>query len=212
MENTSKALLIAAAVLVAIIIIAFGIKIFSSSSKASETAIDVGKTIEDKTMNSKNNINRDINFDNISSGLNYHKKEILWETEEEKEKLIFFIYFTSAYIIYLKDKSTAMDDNDNLEEEENDIEFNFNTLGKKIKNLLNSSRNLDDTYINNPTIIKNAKRYNSLSQSIKSSTYTKAKINKFHNEEITSTMNNNTNYNNYLFGENEKKKKRFLYN
>lgn len=49
MENTSKALLIAAAVLVAIIIIAFGIKIFSSSSKASETAIDVGKTIEDKT-------------------------------------------------------------------------------------------------------------------------------------------------------------------
>ena len=89
------------------------------------------KTIEDKTMNSKNNINRDINFDNISSGLNYHKKEILWETEEEKEKLIFFIYFTSAYIIYLKDKSTAMDDNDNLEEEENDIEFNFNTLGKK---------------------------------------------------------------------------------
>ena len=167
------------------------------------------KTIEDKTMNSKNNINRDINFDNISSGLNYHKKEILWETEEEKEKLIFFIYFTSAYIIYLKDKSTAMDDNDNLEEEENDIEFNFNTLGKKIKNLLNSSRNLDDTYINNPTIIKNAKRYNSLSQSIKSSTYTKAKINKFHNEEITSTMNNNTNYNNYLFGENEKKKKDF---
>lgn len=45
MENTSKALLIAAAVLIAILLIAFGIKIFSSSSHSGESAEDTGKTI-----------------------------------------------------------------------------------------------------------------------------------------------------------------------
>ena len=49
MENTSKALLIAAGVLVAIIIIAFGIKIFNSTFSAGIVAKDTGETINDKT-------------------------------------------------------------------------------------------------------------------------------------------------------------------
>ena len=49
MENTSKALLIVAAVLVIILIITIGIKIFSSSSNVSKTSKDVGKTIDEKT-------------------------------------------------------------------------------------------------------------------------------------------------------------------
>ena len=49
MENASKALLIAAAVLVAIIIITIGIKIFSSTSDTPKIAVDTGKTISEKT-------------------------------------------------------------------------------------------------------------------------------------------------------------------
>ena len=48
MENTSKALLIAAAVLVAIIVITIGIKIFTSSSDTTKIATDTGKTIAEK--------------------------------------------------------------------------------------------------------------------------------------------------------------------
>ena len=40
MENTSKALLIAAGVLIVILIITFGIKIFSSSSDSIKTATE----------------------------------------------------------------------------------------------------------------------------------------------------------------------------
>ena len=49
MENASKALLIAAAVLVAIIIITFGIKIYTSTSETQKVATDTGDTISTKT-------------------------------------------------------------------------------------------------------------------------------------------------------------------
>ena len=49
MENTSKALLIAAGVLIVILIITFGIKIFSSSSDSIKTATETGKTISERT-------------------------------------------------------------------------------------------------------------------------------------------------------------------
>ena len=49
MENASKALLIAAAVLVVILIITIGIKIFSSTNDAQKVATDTGTTINDKT-------------------------------------------------------------------------------------------------------------------------------------------------------------------
>ena len=57
------------------------------------------------------------------------KKEIMWESDDEREKLMFFLYFTSIYIIYIKDKNTGMDDNENNldEEEREDLEFNFNS-------------------------------------------------------------------------------------
>lgn len=49
MENSSKALLIAAAVLTVILIITIGIKIFSSTSDTQKVATDTGTTIKDKT-------------------------------------------------------------------------------------------------------------------------------------------------------------------
>ena len=49
MENTTKALLMAAAVLIVILIIAFGIKIFNSTSNTSGQALNVGSQISEKT-------------------------------------------------------------------------------------------------------------------------------------------------------------------
>ena len=49
MENTSKALLIAAAVLIAILLITLGIRIFSSTSNSQKAAEDTGKSISEKT-------------------------------------------------------------------------------------------------------------------------------------------------------------------
>lgn len=49
MENASKALLIAASVLIAILVITIGIKIFSSSSKTDKVAMQTGNTISSKT-------------------------------------------------------------------------------------------------------------------------------------------------------------------
>ena len=45
MENASKALLIAAAVLIVILIIAFGMKIFNSAGDTSADATEVGEQI-----------------------------------------------------------------------------------------------------------------------------------------------------------------------
>ena len=47
MENASKALLIAASVLIAILLIAFGIRIFNSVSNTSESATQLGSLLSD---------------------------------------------------------------------------------------------------------------------------------------------------------------------
>ena len=49
MENTSKALLIAAAVLIVILLITLGIRIFSSTSNSQKAAEDTGKSISEET-------------------------------------------------------------------------------------------------------------------------------------------------------------------
>lgn len=49
MENATKALLIAAAVLIAILLIAFGMKIFSSTGDTSAEAQKTGQEISDQT-------------------------------------------------------------------------------------------------------------------------------------------------------------------
>ena len=49
MENATKALLVAASVLIVILIIAFGIKIFNSPREVQESALSTGKSIVDQT-------------------------------------------------------------------------------------------------------------------------------------------------------------------
>ena len=54
MENASKALLIAAAVLIVILLIAFGMRIFNSTSDVSGQASDTGKELSNQTSAAKN--------------------------------------------------------------------------------------------------------------------------------------------------------------
>ena len=54
MENASKALLIAAAVLIVILLIAFGMRIFNSTSDVSGQASDTGATLSNQTGAAKN--------------------------------------------------------------------------------------------------------------------------------------------------------------
>ena len=49
MENASKALLIAAAVLIVILLIAFGMRIFNSTSDVSGKATDTGTQLSNQT-------------------------------------------------------------------------------------------------------------------------------------------------------------------
>ena len=54
MENASKALLIAAAVLIVILLIAFGMRIFSSASDVSGEATQTGNALANQTSAAKN--------------------------------------------------------------------------------------------------------------------------------------------------------------
>ena len=56
MENATKALLIAAAVLIAILLIAFGMRIFNSTSDVSGQAQDTGKQISNQTTKAVNTV------------------------------------------------------------------------------------------------------------------------------------------------------------
>jgi len=49
MENASKALLIAAAVLIVILVIAFAMRVFNSSGESAETAANSAKAISNQT-------------------------------------------------------------------------------------------------------------------------------------------------------------------
>ena len=57
MENASKALLIAAAVLVVILLIAFGMRILNSSTDTSKQAIDTGNQIAAGATNAAQSAN-----------------------------------------------------------------------------------------------------------------------------------------------------------
>ena len=185
-------------------------------------------SLEKKVSNSNENKNKAgldiiINSENINLNTtvvfgfdNVHQKELAWETDEEKEKLMFFLYFTSIYIIYLKDKNFGLDDIEEnfYDEERGKMEFNFNSWTKKINNLLDSTKNMDYIDIDELDLFKYRGIKSNASLSLKSSIYPKNKGNKtynrFHNNEIYSTANNNTLLynNNYLF-DNDKRKKEF---
>ena len=64
MENATKALLIAAAVLIVILLIAFGMRIFNSTSKTSEEAIKTGQLISNSVSIITQTLNSDLQYKN----------------------------------------------------------------------------------------------------------------------------------------------------
>ena len=64
MENASKALLIAAAILIVIVLIAFGVSVLDSSGDVSSQAISTGEAISEQAGQASNSAN------NVIQGLN----------------------------------------------------------------------------------------------------------------------------------------------
>ena len=82
MENASKALLIAAAVLVVIILIAFGMKIYTSSSETEKVATDTGKTISEKTEDASDIAISEITGKKLNKNIKYYQN--LGESNEKQ--------------------------------------------------------------------------------------------------------------------------------
>ena len=154
---------------------------------------------EDKS--SKNNLGnllkRAKKVSEESIGLNNKKPKDknIWENDEEKEKLTFFLYFSSIYIIYINDKN-SVNDNNFYDENHSDITiFNFRILTDKIRGLLESyddDKNhlyLDNYYDDNRKLFEK----DSSMQSFRSSFMNLRETNKIRNygeENNTSIINN----------------------
>ena len=96
----------------------------SSDSEEKSSKNNLGNLLKRKKKDSDESI-----------GLNYKKPKDknIWESDEEKEKLTFFLYFSSIYIIYINDKN-SVNDNNFYDENHSDITiFNFRILTDKIR-------------------------------------------------------------------------------
>jgi len=95
---------------------------------------------------------------------------IRWENEDELYRLYFYLNFLSVYVIYLNDKNSSWQKNEEEFKNENNEkdEFSFNSLSTKIKTLLDynynnnniqeESNNLINSQMEN-TLIKEEKIY-----------------------------------------------------
>ena len=71
------------------------------------------------------------------------QNEILWESEEEKEKLSFYLNYFSIYVLYLHDRNSIKKIRDNVNKEDNInlIEYDYKNLYSKIQKLLDDTIN-----------------------------------------------------------------------
>ena len=95
---------------------------------------------------------------------------IRWENEDELKRLYFYLNFLSVYVIYLNDKNSSLQNEEEFKINENNEkeDFSFNSLSSKIKTLLDSnynnsniqeeSNNLISSQMEN-TLIKEEKLY-----------------------------------------------------
>ena len=97
------------------------------------------KETEEKKKKIMNNlkINQYLNNNNIILE-DHYENDILWESDEEKEKLAFYLNYLSIYVLYLHDRNSIKKIKDNLNKENNIniIEYDFKNLYSKIKRLL----------------------------------------------------------------------------
>ena len=96
---------------------------------------------EIKKMKSMNNLNREEHPKEAIIPENSRQDYILWESEEEKEKLSFYLNYFSIYVLYLHDRNSIKKimDNMNKENNRNPIDYDFKNLYSKIQKLLDSN-------------------------------------------------------------------------
>ena len=125
-----------------------------------------------RTMKTINNlkINQYLHNNNIIPEDNY-ENDILWESDEEKEKLSFYLNYLSIYVLYLHDRNSIKKIRDNLNKENNIniIEYDFKNLYTKIQKLLEdysirttqNLKNQIETFVqNNNYLSSNNMKYN----------------------------------------------------
>ena len=175
----------------------------------------------DSSNEDKNNtINKDfgqlLREKNINTygafGLSYtsnKKDKVIWENDEEKEKLSFLLYFSSSYIIYLKDKNIISNNNiNNYYEEHSDIKFSFRELSKKITKLLDSNINTTTNVLEKNNNYEPKKRDSSVN-SLRSSSLTNLRGTNFNKQVLEDNNNSINNTNNNIDNEKLHKKKSF---
>ena len=105
MENASKALLISAAVLIAILLISFGIRIFNSTDNTDDMVYGMGQEILSETKDASDVIDGylikrfpDTTVENPSNGyyINYFTK---MELKENKKYIISFDYIIREFVV-----------------------------------------------------------------------------------------------------------------
>ena len=124
-----------------------------------------------KKMKSTNNIKQEEHLKTSIIPQNTHQDFILWESEEEKEKLSFYLNYFSIYVLYLHDRNSIKKIRDNMNKENNIniIDYDFKNLYSKIQKLLDDStftrsifeqdtkNQIDALNINNNNISNNLK-------------------------------------------------------
>ena len=126
--------------------------------------------IENKITNEKDSTHKEVNENEMS----INEEFIRWDDEDELNRLYFYLNFISVYVIYLNDKNSLLEDNeDNFSRKEKNKkeDFSFNNLSNKIKTLLdyrykNILNSNEETDVNNlissqieTTLIKEEKKY-----------------------------------------------------
>ena len=144
MENVSKALLIAATVLVVIILITFGIRVFNSSSGSAEDAQQVGKEISLLTSDAAD----------ITAG--YSVKRYL-DTYVEVDDYYYKNYYTG---IEIDENATYVISFDYIIEEKGDYDIGCGIgMGFDKPNIYNKDIKYEATYPNQEIGKKNTFRY-----------------------------------------------------
>ena len=167
-------------------------KLYENKDESSDSEEKSSKNNLGNLLKRKNKVSNDDNFGFNNSNI---KDKNIWESDDEKEKLTFFLYFSSIYIIYINEKN-SVNDNNFYDENHSDISvFNFRALEDKIRGLLENNDDyknnlyLDNFYDDNKRLFEKDSSMNSFRSSFINIRETN-KVRNYGEENNTSIINN----------------------
>ena len=91
-----------------------------------------------KVNTNQNNSNNNVQYPQDTIKAINEDEEIIWESDEEKEKFGFYLNYLSIYLLYLHDRNSMKKkrDNENKQIILNSIEYNYKNLYSKIQKIL----------------------------------------------------------------------------